>query len=143
MAHRVPLKFNNPKKGELIMKRLTYLIMSVLLVALALGFAVETATAAEKMSTKAGDVKVLLDNDKVRVVRAVRPPGTVVPMHTHPTLVAYYFDATTVKLTSPEGKSKVKDIPAGKLIWFPNGVTHALEVIGPADQNVLVIEIKK
>jgi len=124
------------------MKRLTYSIMSVLLVAVTMGFVAESATAAEKMSTE-GNVQVLLDNDKVRVVKAVRPAGTVVPMHTHPTLVAYYFDATTVKLTSPDGKETVKDIPAEKLLWFPDGVTHELEVIGPADQHVLVIEIKK
>ena len=125
------------------MKKLTCCFISVLLVALALGFPAETVKAGEKMSTAEGDVKVLVDNDKVRVVEAVRPPGTVVPMHTHPTLVAYYFEATKVKLTSPEGKATEKDIPAGKLIWFPDGVTHALEVLGPADQHVLVVEIKK
>jgi quercetin dioxygenase-like cupin family protein len=117
--------------------------MSVFAVVLVLGIGVGMAHAGEKMSTSEGDVKVLLDNDKVRVVEAVRSPGTVVPMHTHPTFVAYYFDATKVKLTSPEGKEAIKDIPAGKLIWFPDGVTHKLEVIGPADQHVLVVEIKK
>jgi quercetin dioxygenase-like cupin family protein len=125
------------------MKKLTYCFMSVLLVALTLNFVAETANAGEQMSTAEGNVKVLLDNDKVRVVEAVRPPGTVVPMHTHPTLVAYYFDATQVKLTSPDGKATVKNIPAGKLLWFPDGLTHSLEVIGPADQHVLVVEIKK
>ena len=109
--------------------------MSVFAVVLVLAIGVGMAHAGEEMSTAEGDVKVLLDNDKVRVVEAVRSPGTVVPMHTHPTLVAYYFDATTVKLTSPEGKETVKDIPAGKLIWFPDGVKHALEVIDPLSRH--------
>ena len=123
------------------MKKTVYCFMCVALLSLTLSLIAGTVSSGE-MSTAEGDVKVLLDNEKVRVVEAVRPPGTVVPMHTHPTLVAYYFDATQVKLTSPEGKSTVKDIPAGKLIWFPNGVTHALEVMGPADQHVLVVEVK-
>lgn len=125
------------------MKNLTRLVMAFLLAALTFGSAADDVIAGEQMSTAEGNVKVLLDNDKVRVVEAVRPPGTIVPMHTHPTLVAYYFEATQVKLTSPDGKATVKDIPAGKLIWFPDGVSHSLEVIGPADQHVLVVEIKK
>jgi quercetin dioxygenase-like cupin family protein len=124
------------------MKSLSYLMMSVLVIAFVVGFAPQAALSADKMPA-AADVKVLLDNDDVRVVEATRKPGTIVPMHTHPRLIAYYFDAVTVKLTSPAGKASVKDIPAGKLIWFPDGVTHELEVIGPGDQHVLVIEIKK
>jgi quercetin dioxygenase-like cupin family protein len=123
------------------MKRATCLVLFVFVAAMCL--AATVAMAGDEMPAGSANVKVLLDNDKVRVVHAVRPPGTVVPMHTHPTLVAYYFDAVTVKLTSPEGEESVKDIPAGKLMWFPNGLTHALEVIGPGDQRVLVVEIKK
>jgi quercetin dioxygenase-like cupin family protein len=134
---------NKPKKGELIMKNLTYLIMVVLLAALALGFATQTAMAGEKMSTTAGNVKVLLDNDRLRVVEATRHPGTKVPMHTHPTFLAYYFSPAKVRLTSSDGRVTEKDVPAGKLLWFPKGVTHALEVIGTTDQHVLVIELKK
>jgi quercetin dioxygenase-like cupin family protein len=134
---------NKPKKGELIMKKPACIIMVVLLAALALGFASNTAIAGDVMPTSEGNVKVLLENEQVRVVEATRHPGTKVPMHTHPTLIAYYFSPAKVKLTSPDGKSKVKDIPAGKVVWFPNGVTHALEVMGTTDQHVLVIEIKK
>ena len=88
------------------------------------------------------DVKVLLDNDEVKVSDATRSPGTIVPMHTHPKFFAYYIDATTVKLTAPDGKETVKNIPAGKFLSFPNGVTHKLEVIGPANQHVIVVEFK-
>lgn len=63
-------------------------------------------------------------------------------MHTHPKLFAYYIDAIQVKLTMPNGKEVVKNIPAGKLLWFPEGTSHALDVLGPADQHVLVVEWK-
>jgi quercetin dioxygenase-like cupin family protein len=125
------------------MNKLTYSLLFVLVAILALGFAAQGVIAAEKMPDKAKDVKVLLDNHRVKVVEVNRSPGTVVPMHTHPTLIAYYFDAVTVKHTFKDGKTKVQDIPAGKLVWKPDGLTHSLEVIGPGNQRALVIMIKK
>ena len=125
------------------MKNSTYLIMSVLLVTLVLGFATKTAMAADPMPAATANVKVLLDNDRVRVVEATRPPGTIVPMHTHPTYLAYFFGPWKGRFTSPDGKISEKEFPAGKLLWSPNGKTHALEVIGTTDQHVLVIELKK
>jgi hypothetical protein len=67
------------------------LFLSALLVTLTLDFSTEPAVAAEKMSATAGNVNVLLDNDRVRVVEATRHPETKVPMHTHPTYLAYFF----------------------------------------------------
>jgi hypothetical protein len=34
-----------------------------------------------------------------------------------------------VKFTFPDGKTAVKDIPVGKLVWS-DGVTHQVEVLG-------------
>lgn len=116
-------------------------IFMVSLVLLGVAFFVNTAIAADMMPGSS-DVKVLLDNDEVKVSEAVRTPGTTVPMHTHPKFFAYYIDAVTVKLTSPNGKETLKDIPAGKFLWFPDGTSHALEVIGPANQHVIVVEFK-
>jgi quercetin dioxygenase-like cupin family protein len=125
------------------MKKMVYVLLSAVILTLAMGFAVNPATGAEKMPDKAKGVKVLLDNDRVKVVEVNRPPGSVVPMHTHPTLIAYYFDPVTVKHTFKDGKTKVQNVPAGKFIWKPNGLTHALEVIGPGNQRALVIMLKK
>jgi quercetin dioxygenase-like cupin family protein len=125
------------------MKNFTYLVMIVLLATLALGFATQTAMAEEQMSLTSGNVKVLLDNDRVRVVEATRHPGTKVPMHTHPPYLAYFFAPCKIRFTSPDGKVTEKEFPAGKLLWSPKGKTHAIEIIGITDQHVLVIELKK
>jgi quercetin dioxygenase-like cupin family protein len=131
------------RERRIAMKTLTYYIMIVLLITLTLGFAAEMVLAADIMPATSGNVKELLNNDRVRVVEAVRPPGTKVPMHTHPPYLAYFFDAWKGRLTSPDGKVTEKAFPAGKLLWAPEGKTHALEVIGTTDQHVLVIELKK
>ena len=123
------------------MKRLSYFAVSMLAFIVVFTFSTSTVMAGDMMPGSS-DVKVLLDNDEVKVSEATRSPGTIVPMHTHPKFFAYYIDATTVKLTSPDGKEAVKNIPAGKFLSFPDGVTHKLEVIGPANQHVIVVEFK-
>lgn len=122
------------------MRKCLNIVTGILVVTIALGVA---AAAIAKEAMPAGSKKVLLDNDQVRVVEVRRAPGTVVPMHSHPTLIGYYFEAAKVKSTSADGKTQIKDIPAGKVIWFPDGMTHAIEIVGTNDQHVLVIELKK
>ena len=123
------------------MKSYLYVFLSVVLAIVVFTFSANEVIAGDMMPGST-DVKVLLDNDEVKVSEATRSPGTIVPMHTHPKFFAYYIDATTVKLTAPDGKETVKNIPAGKFLSFPNGVTHKLEVIGPANQHVIVVEFK-
>ena len=123
------------------MKNLLFFAVSVLAVTMVLGFTANTALAGDMMPGST-DIKILLDNDELKVSEATRSPGTIVPMHTHPKFFAYYVDAAQVKLTSPAGKETVKNIPAGKFLWFPEGTSHALEVMGTANQHVLVVEWK-
>lgn len=123
------------------MKKLFLFIASILTISLIMGFTANKTIAGDMMPGST-DVKILLDNDELKISEATRSPGTIVPMHTHPKFFAYYIDAAKVKLTAPDGKESVKDIPAGKLLWFPEGTSHALEVMGTANQHVLVVEWK-
>jgi quercetin dioxygenase-like cupin family protein len=123
------------------MKNLSYFAVSWLALTMLFVLTMSTSLAGDMMPGSA-DVKVLLDNDEVKVSEATRSPGTKVPMHTHPKFFAYYIDDAKVKLTAPDGKETVKDIPAGKLLWFHKGTSHALEVLGTANQHVLVVEWK-
>ena len=123
------------------MKGLFYISISMLLLAAVFAFSTNWAMAGDMMPGSS-DVKVLLDNDELKISEATRSPGTIVPMHTHPKFFAFYIDAAKVKLTSPAGKETIKDIPAGKLLWFPEGTTHSVEIMGTANQHVLVVEWK-
>jgi hypothetical protein len=121
------------------MKKLLFIIVSVLLLALGLGFSANTAMAVgEDTATQ----KVLLDNDKVKAVENVRHPGYLAKMHSHKTYIAYFFGPCKLKFTFPDGKTKVKDIPAGKLVWS-DGTTHEVEVLGTTDLHTLHIEFKE
>jgi len=124
------------------MKSFTYFVMSVLLAALALGFAAKTAMAEDLVNVMPNDVKVLVDNDQVRVLEVLHKPGVKEPMHSHPAYVSVYLSATRVKVTTPDGKTVEKDRKAGEAA-YSGPTTHALENIGTSDQHVIVIELKK
>ena len=124
------------------MKKSVYVTMGVLAVSLALAIGAGMAMAQDLAKLSPEDVKVLLENDRVRVLEVRHQPGVKEPMHSHPAYISYFLDATKVKVTSPDGKVVVRDRKAGD-IQFSEPTTHALENIGTTEQHVLVIELKK
>lgn len=88
------------------------------------------------------DVKVIVDNDKVRVLEILHKPGAKEPMHSHPAYVAVFLSQTRLKVTTPDGKVVEKDRKAGETLWS-EAVTHTVENIGTEDQHVIVVEMKK
>ncbi|RJQ56890.1 MAG: cytoplasmic protein [Nitrospiraceae bacterium] len=124
------------------MKNVTYFILGALLVTLALGLGAKTAMAQDLAKLMPNDVKVLIDNDRVRVFDVLHKPGVKEPMHSHPDYVAVFLSSTRVKVTTPDGKTVEKDRKAGEVSWS-GPATHALENIGTDDQHVIVIELKK
>jgi hypothetical protein len=124
------------------MKSLTYFIMSVLFLILALGLGVNTVMAADLVQVMPDDVKVLVDNDRVRVLDVTHKPGVKEPMHTHPAYVSVNLSDTKVKVTTPDGKTVEKVRKAGEVSWS-EATTHAIETVGTAGSHTIVIELKK
>ena len=122
------------------MKSLLYFVSFVLLMGLYVTFSTQTAMAVDVV-TVAPDVKVLLENDRVRVLESKLKPDEVEGMHTHPEYIAYFLTPTTVEITTPDGKSVVKKPPAGKVL-YGTGAAHRIKNVGDTLQRVLVIEIK-
>ena len=122
------------------MRSLLYFVTCVLLMGLFVTFSTQTAMAVDVV-TVAPDVKVLLENDRVRVLESKLKPGEVEGMHTHPEYIAYFLTPTTVEITTPDGKSVVKKPPAGKVL-YGTGAEHRIKNVGETLQRVLVIEIK-
>ncbi len=121
------------------MKKSLYLGMGILLVIIDMVFPVMAQDLAVVMPK---DVKVIIDNDRVRVLEVVHKPGAKEPMHSHQAYVAVFLNATKQKVTTPDGKTVEKDRKAGEVQWS-EGTTHAVENIGSAEQHVIVIELKK
>jgi hypothetical protein len=124
------------------MKNLTYFISGVLLATLALGLGTNMAMAQDLAKMSPDDVKVIVDNDRVRVLEVLHKPGAKEPMHSHPAGVVVSLSASTMKATTPDGKTLQRDWKVGEVRWG-EAITHAVENVGTTDQHIIVIELKK
>jgi len=95
------------------------------------------------MKVAAKAYKLLMENEKVRVMDIRLKPGEKAPMHNHPNgHVVYVINNARFKLTFPDGKTGEFDLKAGQTLWLEAG-SHATENIGITEGHNLVVEIKK
>ena len=85
--------------------------------------------------------KVLLDNDQVRVLEVRVPPGQKIAMHSHPANVVYYFSDYKVKVTTPDGKTALREGKADTAVSF-GPLTHAVENVGTTEFHLVQVEMK-
>jgi quercetin dioxygenase-like cupin family protein len=123
------------------MKNLTRLVSGVLLAVLMLGYVTKTAMAQDVVKVAPEQYKVLLENDRVRVLEYRIKPGEKSQMHSHPANILYSFSDSKGKVTTPDGKTTEADVKAGEAVWNEAG-THAVEIVGTTEAYGLIIELK-
>jgi hypothetical protein len=84
---------------------------------------------------------VLLDNDHVRVFRALASAGDTSPMHSHPPFVLISLGQARVRMTLPDGNTAIFDLLPGDVHWLGDGAQHAWEVLS-GDIHVVAVEVK-
>ncbi len=84
--------------------------------------------------------KVLVDNDKVRVIHVTNKKGDKIPMHSHPDMVVYIIKGGKVKFTNADGKVIESDAKAGESFFRP-AVTHSHEHM--SEGEAVIVELKK
>jgi quercetin dioxygenase-like cupin family protein len=95
------------------------------------------------LKSAANAYKLLMENEKVRVLDIHLKPGEKAPMHNHPhNHVVYVMKKARFKLTFADGKSGEFDLGAGQTLWMEAG-SHATENTGTSEGHNLVVEIKK
>src|SRR5690242_9865287 len=80
--------------------------------------------------------KVLLDNDRVRVIRVVTKPGEKIEMHSHPANITYALTSGKVKFTLSDGKTEEREMKAGQAIWS-EAASHSADNIGTTEARVV------
>jgi quercetin dioxygenase-like cupin family protein len=85
--------------------------------------------------------KVLLENDRVRVLEVRAQPGVKSAMHTHPNYVAVAISDGKYRFTSPDGKSVEMELKPGQTL-FLDPVEHATEILGTSEAHIVLIELK-
>lgn len=124
------------------MRSLKTLAISTFIVTFALVLAKPILKAQDMVKVAPKNCKVLLENDRVRVVRVVLKPGEKIETHSHPASISYFFTAGKAKFTSADGKTEERDSKAGQAVWR-DPETHSAENTGTTEARILVIELKK
>ena len=86
-------------------------------------------------------MKVLLENNCVRVQYHDVAVGQTVPMHSHPHYIVYPLKAYKVRVKLEDGSESISEHKAGDVHWN-EATVHSIENIGDSDVHNLVIELK-
>ena len=105
-------------------------------------FALPIVRAQDIVKVAPKNCRVLLENDRVRVVRVVTKPGEKLAMHSHPANILYVLTSTKIKFTSADGKTEERQLKAAQAVWS-DAVTHSVENTGTGEDRALIIELKK
>lgn len=85
--------------------------------------------------------KVLLENDRVRILDTRYGPGAKSEMHSHPDLVVVALTPAKAKLTLADGNSFDIDLQAGESL-FIEAQEHTVENTGTSEVHVILVELK-
>lgn len=85
--------------------------------------------------------KVLLENDRVRVLDFQLKKGAKEDFHAHPAAVTYVLAPFKIRFTFPDGTTRVREAKAGEL-FYGDALIHASENIGETDAHGLLLEMK-
>src|ERR1044071_5008067 len=85
--------------------------------------------------------KVLLENDRVRVLDFQLKKGAKEDFHAHPAAVTYVIAPFKIRFTFPDGSTRIREAKAGD-VFYGEALTHASENIGDTDAHGLLIEMK-
>jgi len=100
-----------------------------------------TASSAQDRATAVPDMKVLLNNDCVRVQFHDVAVGATAPMHSHPAYVVYVLKPFKARILLPDGTQRISEHKEGEAYWNPP-ITHAVQNIGEGPIHNLIVEIK-
>ncbi len=113
--------------------------LALLIAVLVVCFSASLTLAQDMAKVAPEKVKVVLDNDKVRVFDVQIKAGEKLPMHSHPSNIVVPMNSAKVKTTLSDGKVMETEFKEGVPRWS-DAVTHANEAL--SDLHVLVIELK-
>lgn len=87
-------------------------------------------------------MKVLLQNERVRVQYHDVAVGETTPMHSHPAYVAYVFADYTGKAILADGTERLLARKTGD-VFYSGPVTHKIVNTGTTPIHNLIVELKE
>jgi quercetin dioxygenase-like cupin family protein len=98
--------------------------------------------AQDPVVTDGDKYSVVLENERVRVLRYHDKPGDRTSQHAHSDYVLYAESSFKRRLTFPDGRKQEVDVKAGSIVWMKAQI-HIGENIGDTNTDVIVVELKE
>jgi len=121
--------------------RIRPLIILAITVTLSFGFWAEPAYAQDPAVVNSKTIRVRFENDRVRVLEAILPPGVKEQVHSHPANVIYVLEGGRYRNYAADGKITEGELKTGDVI-YRDPLTHAAENIGDKPLHVILVELK-
>lgn len=86
-------------------------------------------------------MKVLLDNECVRVQYHDAAVGETIPMHSHPNYVVYTLNRFKARIRLKDGTQRISQRGGGEAYWN-QPITHSVENLGRTPIHNLIVELK-
>jgi beta-alanine degradation protein BauB len=98
-------------------------------------------TSRDPAVTDGDKYRVILENERVRVLEYRDSPGQRTTPHFHPDYVLCALSSFKRKLTLSDGRGGVREVRAGEVVWG-KAQSHIGENVGDTDTHVIIVEIK-
>jgi len=125
-----------PVQGEMMIKP----FRGMMVLACFAGMWPSASTAQDRALVVPG-MKVLLNNDCVRVQYHDVGVGQTAPMHSHPAYVVYTLAPFKALITLKDGTQRISEHKAGEAYWNPP-ISHSVKNLGKTPIHNLIVEIK-
>jgi hypothetical protein len=109
---------------------------------MAVALAAVAAFAQDVVQLAPNQVKVVFENDRVRVLHFTESGHSKLPMHSHPAYVTVGFTTDHSNYTFPDGKTSDERTKAGG-VTYSKVMTHAYENLSGAASESIMVELKK
>ena len=117
------------------------LIIFAITVALSVGAWETSAYAQDPAVVNSKTIRVRFENDRIRVLEAILPPGAKEQVHSHPAYVIYVLAGGRYRNYAADGKVTEGTFQTGDVI-YRDPLTHAAENIGHKPMHLILVELK-
>jgi quercetin dioxygenase-like cupin family protein len=117
------------------MQRIRALGLAALLAVPAVGFAQDPVPLYPE------NYKVLLEDDRVRVLDFTLRKGASEKAHFHPPNVAVFLADFKIRFTLPDGSTRMREGHPGEVAWS-DAIVHAPVNVGETDAHGILVELK-
>ena len=88
--------------------------------------------------------RVVLENEKVRVLEFISRPGMVIcgeGIHSHPARLTIVMNGYQARSSTANAPAKTRQRKDGEVFWS-EAVTHKVENVGKTESRTLIVELK-